>query len=91
MYTSTENRPTSRSPRNTALPPHRRVTVNPARMAMRITGTKADDTDSGSNENRRGGTDSSGHGRKADLTDSGTDDNHNGATDSGERGHRAHR
>jgi hypothetical protein len=49
-------------------------------------------TDSNSDENRNGGTDSSGNGARNDMTDSGTDDNHNGATDSHEPGQqRAHR
>ena len=48
-------------------------------------------TDSGSDENQNGNTDSSGHGKRAQLTDSGTDDNHDGNTDSGERGERHRR
>ena len=45
-------------------------------------------TDSNSDENHNGATDSSGNGARNDMTDSGTDDNHNGATDSHERGER---
>jgi hypothetical protein len=43
MYTRTENTPISMSPRRAARPPTRRVVVKAARMAMRMTGMKADE------------------------------------------------
>ncbi len=41
MYTRTENRPTSRSPSRAVRPPTTRVMVNPARIAMRMSGMNA--------------------------------------------------
>jgi hypothetical protein len=44
MYTSTENRPMSSEPLSAACPPTTSVIVKAARMAMRISGMKADDS-----------------------------------------------
>ena len=44
MYTSTENVPTASEPSSAARPPTSSVTVNAARMAMRMSGMKADDS-----------------------------------------------
>ena len=42
MKTSTEKKPTLRVPSMTILPPISRVIVKPIRIAMRISGTKAE-------------------------------------------------
>ncbi len=44
MYTSTENTPTSRVPSSAARPPTISVTVKAARIAIRMSGMKADDS-----------------------------------------------
>ena len=44
MYTSTENVPTASEPSRAAWPPTISVTVNAARIAMRMSGMNADDS-----------------------------------------------
>ncbi len=44
MYTRTENVPTASVPSSAACPPTISVTVNAARIAMRMSGMKADES-----------------------------------------------
>ncbi len=70
----------------------RRLELGPERRWQTDSSHGQQVTDSNSDENHNGASDSSGQGRHGQATDSGTDDNHNGNTDSGERGERrAHR